>query len=146
MTMNAATAPRLHPIVAELLRDFRTVDGELRLTPEQFGAWWARLSDVEAEQREGVAVDLAVVAARFRRERPAGTDWAFHALIFFGTELLGDPERIRAALEAQGLTLEPGGERFVAPVELVKQAPPVATGRTRSVDPLLQQSRNRRLR
>ncbi len=138
---------RLHPLVAELIAGFTTEAGELRLAPELFSEWWGRLRALEEPEREPVAIDLAVVAARFRRERPGPTtDWAVHALIFFGIELVGSPERARAAFEAVGLRLEEGAGRFVAPVELVKQAPGVVPGRTRTIAPALQNNHLRKLR
>lgn len=138
--------PTLHPLVVELLGAFELDEGQLVLSEATFEAWVGRLRGVPPDGRAAVATDLAVVAARFRREQPQATEWAVQALLFFGTVLVGSMLATRRVFERAGLELSPEALKYVEAAEQLKQAPPPPAGRTRTIDAQLQRTQLRRLR
>lgn len=128
-------AAHLHPLVCELMADFSTEGGKLSLTDAQFGAWYERLRELSPAQREPVARDLVVLAARFQREAREATDWAVHALMFYAIELAGSIQLAESLAEGQGPELSQAVRRASRAVEEVKSAPAVQAGRRRNVDP-----------
>lgn len=144
--MSSASPPMLHPLVVELLGAFELDDGRLTLSEASFEAWVQRLRGVVPDARAAVATDLAVIAARFRREQPQATEWAVQALLFFGTTLVGSMQATRRIFERAGLELSPEALKYVEAAEQLKHAPPPPSGRMRTIDATLQKTQLRRLR
>ena len=142
----SAAPPLLHPLVVELLEAFELDEDQLVLSEATFEAWVSRLRGVPHDARAAVATDLAVVAARFRREQPQATEWAIQALLFFGTTLVGGMLATRRIFERAGLELSPEALKYVEAAEQLKQAPPPPSGRMRTIDATLQKTQLRRLR
>lgn len=142
----STAAPTLHPLVVELLGAFELEGESLVLSEATFEAWVVRLRGVAEDGRAAVATDLAVVAARFRREQPHATEWAVQALLFFGSMLVGNMQATRRIFERAGLELSPEALKYVEAAELHKQAPPPPSGRMRTIDATLQRTQLRRLR
>lgn len=130
-------AATLHPTVLELMSEFSTEGGELRLTEAQFLGWAERLRGLSPAQKEPVTRDLVVLAARFQREARETTEWAVQALMYLAMSLaegIEQAERIAAGL---GLELPEELVRGSQAAEAVKSAPAVRAGRSRSVDPAI---------
>ena len=136
----------LHALVVELMNDLKEADGRLTLEPEEFEAWYARLRALSPAQRPPVARDLVVLAARFQREARESTEWAVHALMFFAIQMSASIEQAERLLSSHGLELPPEAMRLSQAAEALKAAPPPTSGRSRAVDPILQQQHMARRR
>lgn len=136
----------LHPVVVELLAELSVREGVLVMPSASYERWIARFRDASPASRAPIAIDLATVAARFRREAPNATEWAVHALMFLAIELAGSIERAQKIFGARGLELDAVSSKYVAPVESIKAAPKLEQGRTRTLSPTLAHTATKRLR